>query len=523
MRSATRSVLPVVLALSALPAAAQLTGIGATLWSQASPGIDGDPVSDDRLGGATVSGDFDGDGYADVACSALLDGTPRSGSVHVLYGGPAGLSSVGSQVWRQDTPGVPGESEEEDLFGWSLAVGDFDGDAFDDLAIGIVEDLGFRFERPGAVLVLYGSANGLTASGAQVWDEDTYDVLDDHSRFGEALAAADFDDDGFDELAIGIPGLAIDAEAEAGVVVIFRGSPSGLTADLSPVLHQGLPSVQDDAEAGDRFGFSLTAGYYDDDTAADLVVGVPYEDFDGLVDAGIVQVFYGSVGGLGFSDGEIWHQDVAGVNGTAETDDRFGTALASGDPYGRGIDALVVGVSNEAIGAEAAAGAVHVLFGGPSGLTATGSLLYFQGSPSIPGTATAGARFGYTLAFGDFDGDFREDLAIGARGEIVGGNASAGAVTVLYGSPVGLGLGEAEVWTQDSTGVPGTAEVLDLFSYSLAAGDFAADGSTDLAVGVLLDEVAAVRAGSFNVLQGLALFRDGFESGDTSAWTTTVQ
>lgn len=68
--------------------------------------------------------------------------------------------------------------------------------------------------------------------------------------------------------------------------------------------------------------------------------------------------------------------------------------------------------------------------------------------------------------------------------------------------------------------MPGDAGDEEHFGWSLAAGDFAGDGADDLAVGVALDSVGGVRAGSVNVLpgEGPTIFVDGFESGDTSAW-----
>ncbi|MFF9485922.1 FG-GAP-like repeat-containing protein [Streptomyces sp. NPDC014676] len=83
----------------------------------------------------------------------------------------------------------------------------------------------------------------------------------------------------------------------------------------------------------------------------------------------------------------------------------------------------------------------------------------------------------------DFNGDGYRDVAVTAPLASVGGKGSAGAVTVLYGSPQGAGAGKIQTLTQDSAGVPGAAEKDDQFGAHTAPGDFNGDGYADLAVG----------------------------------------
>lgn len=106
----------------------------------------------------------------------------------------------------------------------------FNGDGYDDLAVGAPsEDLGI-LDRAGAVSVLYGNATGLSASGSQVWQPNRPGLRGDavhHGSFGASTASGDFDGDGFWDLAVGSPG----RDGERGAVNILYGSDGGLTAD----------------------------------------------------------------------------------------------------------------------------------------------------------------------------------------------------------------------------------------------------------------------------------------------------
>lgn len=138
--------------------------------------------------------DFNNDGFADLAVGVAgenLGAIGNGGAVNVLYGTASGLTGAGSQLFTQDT-GVPGAAEPGDGFGDALAVGDFDGDGFADLAVGVsLEDVGAVVDA-GAVNVLYGSADGLTGAGSQLFTQDTPGVPDSvefDDFLGEALAA----------------------------------------------------------------------------------------------------------------------------------------------------------------------------------------------------------------------------------------------------------------------------------------------------------------------------------------------
>jgi hypothetical protein len=111
--------------------------------------------------------------------------------VYVLSGSAGGLVAAGGQNWSQGSPGVPGAAEPGDLFGSALFAGDFNGDGFDDLAVGVPgEDVGGATDA-GAVNLLFGSAGGLAAAGAQIWSQASPGVpgaAEMFDQFGSVLA-----------------------------------------------------------------------------------------------------------------------------------------------------------------------------------------------------------------------------------------------------------------------------------------------------------------------------------------------
>jgi hypothetical protein len=102
---------------------------------------------------------------------------------------------------------------------------------------------------------------------------------------------------------------------------------------------------------------------------------------------------------------------------------------------------------------------VSVLPGSAGGLTASGAKLFTQ----VGGAVEAGDEFGEQLASGDFNHDGFAELAVAAPTEDVGTVQQAGAVSVLPGSAGGLTAGGGRLFTQNSPGVPDTAETFDEF------------------------------------------------------------
>jgi len=322
---------------------------------------------------------------------------------------------------------------------------------------------------------------------------------------------ADFDKDGRDDLAVGVPSDVVSGRPGAGSIHLFNGDDDeGLELELSGLGTQDLSDVADVAETNDHFGEAMAWGDFDGDGYSDVAVGVPFEDVGTVADAGAVHVVYGGVESISLDGAQFFTQNSAGIADTAETGDRFGLALATGDFNNDGYDDLAIGVPYEDLAGTNDAGAVHVMYGSAIGLKTTGSQLWTQDLGAMLDQAEAGDRFGLSLVAGDFTGDGYDELAIGIPYEDLIGAANAGAVSLIKGTASKLTSSGNQFWTQNSPGVADTCEANDHFGLTLAAGDFNGDNADDLAIGVPDEDLglSITNCGAVNVLySSLGLLR----------------
>ena len=221
------------------------------------------------------------------------------------------------------------------------ARGDFNGDGFADLAIGLPgEDVGTHVDS-GSVLIIYSSSSGLSTGQAPLlFHQDTPGALDtaeDNDQFGAALAAADFDRNGITDLAVAVPGensaIAGNTATAKGAVHLFLGTQfSGLTMDSDRIISGG--SLPTSSGAIPILGDSLAWADFDDDGAADLAV-----ETQGLGNIAATILFGGS-GGL------VADRRETRVTNLATSTAPSPITLAAGDMNGDvdgGIDDLIIG------------------------------------------------------------------------------------------------------------------------------------------------------------------------------------
>ncbi len=181
------------------------------------------------------------------------------------------------------------------------------------------------------------------------------------------------------------------------------------------------------------------------------------------------------------------------------------SGITKGDFNCDGIADLAIGVPDDNVpyngGKIAHAGSVEIVYANSNGTglpnTVDGSHYWFRGNLNGGGAnvrlfdpPSPGERFGAALAAGDFNGDGCSDLAIGLPNATVNGVPQAGAVIVMYGTPLGLdaapNLGKgrnAEFWTAANTAVR-TPQAYAHFGAALAWGNFDGLADADLAIGI---------------------------------------
>ncbi len=442
--------------------------------------------------------DFDGDGYEDAAMGMpdkMIGGKKSAGNVLVTYGSDSGLTAIkqGLNILNRSQEDIKGSATESARFGSALAWGDFNGDGYDDLAVGVSGDTVGEAHQAGSVQVFYGKAfcGGLCADSDQILHRSTQVVGSaiTGARFGAALAAGDFNADGHDDLAVGVPGDSINGKAQAGSIHLVYGGPAGLQAAgtlPNEIFHLDLPGAvinqQAAAKSNAHYGKALASGDFNCDGSDDLAVGIP-EHSDGKAQTGAVHVIYGSYRrGLAYNAGPggwLWKQGVF-IKDAAEAGDQFGFSLAAGNfngdkSGGKQCSDLAIGVPFEDVfhvgNTTEDTGAVQVVYGSSAGLVATKNQLW--NLPVITGAKQTDLYlFGWDLAAGDFNQDGNADLMVGAIGAGFLGEAGDGSVGLLVGGASGLSASQYYAYSQGDNYVLGNPEPGDLMGYCLGGGNF---------------------------------------------------
>lgn len=218
--------------------------------------------------------DIDGDGVADLILGAGFTGI---GEVHGFLGTDNDWLTISSPTMSFILPGVSGQSR----FGFSLASGeDVGGDGIDDLVVG-------AYAGAGSINV-YDSTSRyweslLPDQVSLASPSQTISQFSDNDQFGVRLDMAHLDTDSFADIVVGANRSGL---ADEGQIQIFRGSPSGLTAN--PQIEQGVSEY-------DMLGYYVTTiGDINGDGFNDIAAGAPdiSSPANQTPDGGYVRIYY---------------------------------------------------------------------------------------------------------------------------------------------------------------------------------------------------------------------------------------
>ncbi|NCT67400.1 MAG: hypothetical protein GXC76_07120 [Rhodanobacteraceae bacterium] len=416
------------------------------------------PASASHFGASLAAvGDFDGDGYLDIAIGApsqARGGAQGAGAVYVVYG-----TSIGIPSPDFDDPQSPWVSRIESAsagsgtaLGVSLAAtGDIDGDGRDDLAIGSA--LGeFGGSTPGKVWIVRGRPTREATIDVDA-DTRTTTLTGEAASDGFGLVLAgggDLNGDGRPDLAIG----AVYANGFNGSTYVLYGS-STPPASIGAAALDGAAGVTfSDSGDFDLSGISLAlGGDVNGDGIDDLVIGAlgPNDAASNYV--GGAYVVFGRAGGWGA--GAVDLQALAAGQGTrilgsyyaASGADSAGSAVAIlRDQNGDHIDEIVVADPDASPLGRGLAGAVGVVYGS-STLPASLTFADLDGQRGYQLFGAAGGdKFGSALAHADVNGDGIDDLAIAAVQRVNSTSLGTGRVFVHFGRSTEIAARDMAPW-----------------------------------------------------------------------------
>ncbi|WP_342088949.1 FG-GAP-like repeat-containing protein [Dyadobacter sp. OTU695] len=271
--------------------------------------------------GFSVSGaDINGDSYSDVlvGCTFFADGEYYEGAAYVYYGSQTGVTPLNLTIVQSNVMGAQ--------MGNKIATGDFNGDGFNDIAVGAT-----AYSNPenseGAIFVYYGSGNGINIKPLII-EGNIHD-----GYFGRVSSAGDVNGDGFSDLVVGSYGYSNGQDNE-GAGYLFLGSPNGLISSSNILLQSNQASAflgNDVAGAGDING----------DGFSDIILSAHQYD-NGQYNEGKAFIYYGN-SALGVRNNlRLYNSDLTTpINHTQFPQPNFGASIFAKSFQGRNKGKLV--------------------------------------------------------------------------------------------------------------------------------------------------------------------------------------
>lgn len=426
----------------------------------------------DQFGYNLVTCDFDNDGFLDLAVGSVEDENVNvalpaygQGAVHVFRGSEAGYGDKADFVLYGELPDGSGDYRgvTDMFFGTTVRAGDLDGDGLCDLAVGAPEAARTGSQEDGAVLIYQGTLEDnllLTRAPVRLYA----DANGSDGNYGNAIAIADIDGDGKDDLVIGHYRSNLRA-SRAGAVYIYRGGSITDRDPGDPILPAEADWMYAGANSFDYTGQDLSFTDLDGDARPDLLIGKSRAENGSPINVGHI---------LGFS----------GATLTADMDADPGHDASADTPLVLAAGNVSQGRLGQAVGGVGRGGILALAGYDDTYGTEAGAPYYMSVSDptprllDLPGQA-AGHEFGQGITLYDVNKDGQRDLMLGGPGAAQG--ALGGNSGMLF-SYEWSGDGPLDIPSSLTNGHVGH-DGSDRYGYDIAsAGDFNDDGILDLAV-----------------------------------------
>ncbi len=448
-------------------------------------------IADRDWGRPVAAGDLDGDGWDEIIVSASEVFGGVTSFVYVMRGGPnaADHGTIDLMAGGVDLT-IAGAALDDNL-GSSIAIGDVNGDQYNDLLIcASGADAGPRASA-GVAYLLYGGPSFFASATRNMaiiadWDVKiegpvTGGDMGASLFFGggdsEAAAIGKLNSDSFGDIVLGVH-LANGAAGTAGRVYVVHGQAftSGTTLSLANGAHYNTVILGKGSL--DELGDVVKVGDLTGDGLDELII--PNRNYSqGVLDAeGAVLIFRGrpawsSVINLGSSAADI---TLLGVNPY----DNLGEDAAVGDFNGDGIMDLATAAPGANLGPpdiNVNDGFIYGFLGSTSYQTGTFTIDYASASPDFLIRGESNQSMGAQFSAGDFNGDGYDDVAAGQR---FGGPSVNGTIDIVFGRDFTAGqLFEVNV----NTDVRIIGAPSDRIGFSMSAADVDSNGADEVVFG----------------------------------------